>query len=186
LLAIVVKRWMGAIPVRADSGLRRLDSLHQGQGARPSQRFTGRARSASALRASYQTMRGAASGIGNTTSRLRRSGIDSAQTNLDLALGTPERDNSAARRAAASQDARFRQASDGARCADAAFQELLQLVPETRHIEGEDASASRWPERPLLDDQGITNLQRCNHFKDRVGSTDKLVRVSILQSTNQW
>lgn len=40
LLAVVVKRWMGAIPVCADSGLRRLDPFHQGQGARPSERFT--------------------------------------------------------------------------------------------------------------------------------------------------
>jgi hypothetical protein len=31
--------------------------------------------------------------------------------------------------------------------------------------------ASREAERPLLDAQGIANLQRCNHFKDHVGST---------------
>jgi|SRR5882672_9919548 len=70
-MALVVKRWMGAIPVRADSGLRRLDPLHQGQGARPSERVTGRAGSASALRASYQTACGAASGISDPTSHLR-------------------------------------------------------------------------------------------------------------------
>src|SRR5262249_25097063 len=44
-------------------------------------------------------------------------------------------------------------------------------MPETRHIEWQDAGASRWPERPLLDAQGIANLQRCNYFKDHVGST---------------
>src|SRR5262245_28196713 len=33
---------MGAIPVRANSGLRGLDPFHQGQGARPSERITGR------------------------------------------------------------------------------------------------------------------------------------------------
>ena len=43
LLAIVVKRWMGALPVRADSSLRRLDPFHQGPGARPSEGFTDRA-----------------------------------------------------------------------------------------------------------------------------------------------
>ena len=44
-------------------------------------------------------------------------------------------------------------------------------MPEARHIEGQDASASRWFERPLLDTQGIANLQCCNYFKDHVGST---------------
>jgi hypothetical protein len=101
---------MGAISVRADSGLRRPDSLHQGQGARPPERVAGRARSASALRASYQTARRAASGISDPTGRLRRGGIDSAQTNLDLAFGAPKRNDSAIGRAAASQDAQFRQA----------------------------------------------------------------------------
>jgi hypothetical protein len=38
---------------------------------------------------------------------LRRSRIDSAQTNLDYAPGAPERDDSSARRAAASQGVRF-------------------------------------------------------------------------------
>jgi len=36
-------------------------------------------------------------------------------------------------------------------------------------IERQYASASRWPERPLLDAQGIANFQRCNYFKDHVG-----------------
>jgi hypothetical protein len=61
--------------------------------------------------------------------------------------------------------------SDGTRYADTAFQKLLQSVPETRHIEGQGASASRWLERSLLDAQGIANLQRGNYFKDHVGST---------------
>src|SRR5262245_20961363 len=120
---------MGAIPVCADSGLRHLDPLHQGQGAGPPERVTGCGRSASALRTSYQTARGAASGISDPTGRLRRSGIDSAQTNLDLAFGTSEWDDSAARCAAASQDEQFRQMPCGAQYADAAFQELLQSVP---------------------------------------------------------
>jgi acetyl esterase/lipase len=46
-------------------------------------------------------------------------------------------------------------------------------VPEARRIEGQNASESRWLERPLLDTQGIANLQRCNYFKDHVGSTEK-------------
>src|SRR5262245_59170013 len=149
---------MGAIPVRADSGLRRLDPLHQGQGARPSETVTGRARSASALRASHQTARGAAFGSGDPTGDIWRRRTDPAQTNLDFAFGTPERNDSSACRTAASQDAQFRQMSDGSGYANTAFQELLQLVPETRHIEGQDTSASRWPERPLLDTQGIANL----------------------------
>ena len=92
--------------------------------------------------------------------------------NLDLAFGTTQREDSAACRATASQDAQFRQAPDGSRYANTALQELLQYVPETRHIEGEDASASRWTERPLLDTQRTANLQCCYHFKDHVGSTD--------------
>jgi hypothetical protein len=55
LLAIVVERRMGAIPVRADTRLRCPDPLHQGQRAGPPEGATGRARSAPALRASYQT-----------------------------------------------------------------------------------------------------------------------------------
>src|SRR5262249_12804022 len=129
--------------------------------------------SATALRASYQTARGTASGVSDPKGSLRHRRPDPVQANLDLALGgTPQWDDSAARRAAASQDAQFRQVSDGSRYADAAFQELLQLVPEARFIEGQDASASRWPERPLLDAQRIANLQRCNYFKDHVGSTN--------------
>jgi hypothetical protein len=47
-----------------------------------------------------------------------------------------------------------------------------QVAPDPReHIEGQDASASCWPERPRLDTQGIANLQCCNYFKDHVGST---------------
>src|SRR5262249_56593866 len=104
--------------------------------------------SATALRASYQTARGTASGVSDPKGSLRHRRPDPVQANLDLALGgTPQRDDAAARRAAASQDAQFRQVSDGARYADAAFQELLQSVPETRHIERNSSVASKTPDR---------------------------------------
>src|SRR6266545_6611599 len=61
--------------------------------------------------------------------------------------------------------------SDGSRYADAAFQELLQSVPEARFIERQDACASGWPDRSSVDAQGTANLQCCHHFKDHVGST---------------
>jgi hypothetical protein len=50
----------------------------------------------------------AASGISDPPSSLRGSGVDSAQANFGIALGMPERDDSAALRTTASQDARFR------------------------------------------------------------------------------
>src|SRR5262249_13106448 len=62
--------------------------------------------------------------------------------NLDLALGAPERDGPPTRCAVASQDTQFRQAPDSARYADAAFQKLLQSVPEARFIERQDACTS--------------------------------------------
>ena len=61
--------------------------------------------------------------------------------------------------------------SEIARYADTTVQELLQLVSETRYVEGQDTGASREFDRSSLDAQGIANLQRCNYFKNPVGST---------------
>jgi hypothetical protein len=87
-----------------------------------------------ALRQSRQAAQSAAIGGRHQTSHLRHRGVDSAQTNLDLAVGTPERDNPPARRTAASEDAVFCQVARRTGDADPAFQELLQPVPEAWYI----------------------------------------------------
>src|SRR6266545_2282094 len=75
--------------------------------------------------------------------------------------------------------------SDGSRYADAAFQELLQSVPEARFIERQDACASGWPDRSSVDAQGTANLQCCHHFKDHVGST-KITPKTDFRIENCW
>ena len=57
-------------------------------------------------------------------------------------------------------------------------------MSKTRRIEGQDDSASRWPERPLLDAQGIANIQCRNYFKGHVGSISEFMKEKIELLTN--
>jgi hypothetical protein len=76
--------------------------------------------------------------------------IKISRTNLDLAFGMTQRDDSAVR------------------------------LPETRRIEGQDASASRQPERSLLDAQGTAKLQCCNYFKNPAGGIKESIVASVI------
>ena len=65
---------------------------------------------------------------------------------IHFIVGAPQRDHSAACRAAAPQNSEFRQTSNGARDTSAVVQELLQSLSGARHVEGEGAGASSRPD----------------------------------------
>ena len=149
----------------------RWSPLHPAKTAWTAQRIAGRAGSTAPLRTGCQTTRGTPSGRRAPTGDLRSGRVDSSEADLDLALGTTQWHDPSARGSLASQNSEFRQVPYGSRHAGAAFQGLLQPMPEARHVEGQKACPNRGLDRSFLDAPGIANLRRCSCFQNPVGST---------------
>jgi len=87
------------------------------------------------LEASRQAAQAAIGGC-HQTNHLRGRAVFFAQTNLNLAVGTPERDDPPARDATASKDVLLCQVPDGPRDADAAFQSYYSLFRRQGTLKG--------------------------------------------------